>query len=175
MDCLRLVVPKKKYEHKAKDYIREFIEYNSQIHGVGGLHRYENYDEWLNKLEQDSDNTKVKEGRVSADTYFFVREPDDKIVGMINIRHNLNEILLKEGGHIGYSIRPTERRKGYATMMLKQALIKCKGLSIEKALIVCDKINIASARVIQNNKGVLENELYSDTYSQIIQRYWIEV
>lgn len=117
----------------------------------------------------------IPEGKVPANTYFFVRISDDKIIGMINIRHELNEFLLNEGGHIGYSIRPSERKKGYGTLMLKLALQKCKELNLTKVLITCDKDNIASAKVIQNNNGILENELYSETFSSVIQRYWIKL
>lgn len=173
MDQYHLVFPRKEYEEKAYDYINEFKEYNSQINGVGGLERYNNYDEWLLKLVQDLDRVNIPEGKVPAHTYFLVRRSDDKIIGMMNIRHELNSFLLNEGGHIGYSIRPTERKKGLGTLMLSLGLSKCRELDIKNVLVTCDKINIGSAKVIQNNKGVLENEIYSETYSQIIQRYWI--
>lgn len=170
-----LINPSKKYEEKAFDYIKEFREYNSEINGTGGLDRYDDYDEWLLKVEKDLDLLNIPEGKVPANTYFFVRISDDKIIGMINIRHELNEFLLNEGGHIGYSIRPSERKKGYGTLMLKLALQKCKELNLTKVLITCDKDNIASAKVIQNNNGILENELYSETFSSVIQRYWIKL
>lgn len=175
MTGLKLIYPSKEYEKKAFEYIQEFKEYNSEIHGAGGLDRYDNYDEWLIKLEKDLDIDNIPEGRVPAHTYFFIRESDNKIIGMINIRHKLNDFLFKEGGHIGYSIRPTERNKGYATLMLKLALQKCRELNLEKVLITCDKSNIASAKVIQNNNGILENEIYSETFSEVIQRYWIKL
>ena len=163
MEDMKLVYPTKEYEEGAFEFIQEFKDYKSEINGTGGLDRYDNYDEWLLK------------DRLPASTFFFVRTSDNIIVGMINIRHELNDFLFNEGGHIGYSIRPTERKKGYATLMLKLGLEKCKELNIHKVLITCDKINAASAKVIQNNNGILENEIYSDTFSEIIQRYWIEV
>ncbi|SDY92414.1 Predicted acetyltransferase [Proteiniborus ethanoligenes] len=175
MNDIRLILPSKEYEKEAYEYIQEFIEYNSEINGTGGLDSYHNYDEWLLKLEKDLDLPNIPEGRVPANTYFFVRSLDNKIVGMINIRHKLNEFLLNEGGHIGYSIRPTERKKGYATLMLKSALQKCREINLDKILITCDKANVASARVIQKNNGVLENEIFSETFSEIIQRYWIKL
>lgn len=173
MNDFRMVLPTKEFEKEAFDFIQEFLEYNSEINGVGGLNRYENYDEWLLKLEKDLDIPNILEGKVPAHTYFFIRMQDNKIIGMINIRHKLNEFLLAEGGHIGYSIRPTERKKGYGTLMLKLGLEKCRELNLNKVLITCDKINVASAKVIQNNNGILENEVYSETFSEIIQRYWI--
>ena len=112
MDKLKHVKPLKEHEKDAINYIKEFYEYNSNINGAGSLHRYLNdYDGWLKKLDDDR-NRIPSEEKVPAETYFLVRESDNKIVGMINIRLVLNERLRKEGGHIGYGIRPTERRKG---------------------------------------------------------------
>ncbi len=175
MTDMKLVYPTKEYEEGAFEFIKEFKDYKSEINGTGGLDRYDNYDEWLLKVERDLDLLNMPKDRLPASTFFFVRTSDNKIVGMINIRHKLNDFLFNEGGHIGYSIRPTERKKGYGTLMLKLGLQKCKELNIHKVLITCDKINVASAKVIQNNNGILENEIYSDTFSEIIQRYWIEV
>lgn len=168
-----LIYPTKEYENKAFEYINEFLLYNSEINGTGGLDRYDDYDKWLQKVKNDLDIPNIPKDRVPASTYFFIRISDGKIIGMINLRHKLNEFLQNEGGHIGYSIRPTERKKGYGTLMLKLGLDKCKELSLDKVLITCDKSNIASAKVIQNNKGILENEIYSNTFSEVIQRYWI--
>jgi predicted acetyltransferase len=175
MADVRLVYPSKEYEKKAFEYIQEFIEYKSEIHATGGLDRYDNYDEWLLKVEKDTDIPNIIEDRVPSNTYFFVRVSDDKIIGMINIRHRLNEFLFNEGGHIGYSIRPTERKKGYATLMLSLGLQKCRELNMDRVLIICDKVNEPSAKVTKNNNGVLEKEVYSDWWSQIIQRYWINL
>jgi len=175
MTDVKLVYPTKNYERKAFEFIQEFLEYNSQINGTGGLYRYNNYDEWLLKVAEDLNLLNIPEDKVPASTYFFIRMADEKIVGMINIRHKLNEFLLNEGGHIGYCIRPTERKKGYATLMLKLGLQKCRELNLNKVLITCDKINVASSKVIRNNNGILENEIYSDTFSEVIQRYWISL
>ena len=172
---LKLVYPTKKYENKAFEFINEFVSYKSEINGTGGLYRYDDYDEWLKKLEEDLDIPNIPEDKVPANTYFFIRTSDDKILGMINIRHKLNEFLQNEGGHIGYSIRPRERKNGYVTLMLKLGLEKCKELNLKKVLITCDKSNIGSVKVIQNNNGILENEIYSDTFGKVIQRYWINL
>jgi predicted acetyltransferase len=94
-------------------------------------------------------------------------------VGAVNIRHYLNESLLFDGGHIGDGIRPSERRKGYATAMIQLALDECKKMGITKVLMVCDKDNIGSAKSIIKNGGILENEIYSDGVLQ--QRYWINL
>ena len=92
----------------------------------------------------------------------------------MNIRHYLNEALLKEGGHIGDGIRPSERRKGYATEMIRLALIECRKLGIDRVLMTCEKNNIGSAKSILKNGGVLENE-FVNSEGCVEQRYWIRV
>lgn len=95
------------------------------------------------------------------------------MVGAVNIRHYLSEALLKNGGHIGDGVRPSERRKGIVTKMIGLALKECRRLGIENVLMVCSKDNIGSAKSIVNNGGVLENEIEVD--GNIEQRYWIKL
>ncbi|HHV97890.1 MAG TPA: GNAT family N-acetyltransferase [Clostridiaceae bacterium] len=175
---MRFVFPNKEYEQKAIEFIQEFRDYDSPINGTGGLDRFlENatYQDWLLKIEADRDIANIPEDRVPAYTYFYVREDDDKIIGIINIRLALNDFLRKEGGHIGYCIRPTERRKGYGTRMLKEALEFLKPIGLTNIIITCGKENLASAGVIKNCGGVLEAEFYSDVFNQVIQRYRIRL
>ena len=109
------------------------------------------------------------------DSVFFLLDIERNILlGAVNIRHCLNDYLLKYGGHIGDGIRPSERKKGYATELIRLSLDECKKLGIKKALIVCDKTNIASAKTIIKNGGILENEIV-DNNGKILQRYWIEI
>lgn len=175
MTDFTLIAPSKEFERQAFEYIQEFLKHNSEINGTAGLNRYDNYDEWLLKLEKSLDIANIPEGKVPGNTYFFIRTEDSKIIGMITIRHKLNESLFNRGGHIGYSIRPTERKKGYGTLMLKLALEKCKELNLSRVLITCNKVNVASAKVIENNNGILENEVFSEAFSEITQRYWINL
>ncbi len=176
MEKLKLLKPNKSFENQAKEYIQEFIDNESDINGTGGLDSFvDKYDEWLIKLDNDLDINNIKPGRVPASTYFLIRELDGKLIGMMSIRHELNDYLLKFGGHIGYSIRPTERRKGYATKLLRLGLEKCIDLGINKVLLTCDKLNIASAKTIQKNNGVLENEIFNIDSNEVFQRYWISL
>jgi predicted acetyltransferase len=130
---------------------------------------YHNWDNYLNSLE-------IKEftnNYVPDSTYFCLDEDRNIFIGAVNIRHYLNEKLLKNGGHIGDGIRPSERNKGLGTKMIKLALEKCKELKIKKVLMVCNKNNVASAKTIIKNGGILENEIIENDI--IEQRYWIEI
>ena len=127
-------------------------------------------------FEHYMDNLEVKEGTenlVPDSTFFCLDEDRDIFVGAVNIRHYLNEALLRDGGHIGDGVRPSERRKGIATKMIGLALDECRKLGIDRVLMVCDKDNIGSAKSIINNGGVLENEITVE--GVVEQRYWIEL
>ena len=174
---MRFVFPCEEYEQKAVDFVQEFRDCGSEIHGTGGLDGYlaeYTYSEWLKKTLCDIDIANIPEGRVPALTYFYVREEDDKIVGMINIRLALNDFLRTEGGHIGYCVRPAERRRGYATEMLRDTIKHCRVIGMSGFLITCDKENHASAGVIKSCGGVLEAEFYSEVFKETIQRYLIK-
>lgn len=166
---LQLVVPTLSHQQEAWDYRGEYFDFDEDhINGSGGLSRYDHYEPWLEKIT--AARTASQRNWVDCSTYFaFV---DNKIVGTIQIRHCLNDSLFNAGGHIGYSVRPTQRRKGYATKMLSLALEKCYMLGIERVLITCDKGNIASMKTIMKHGGVFENEFIEEN-GNIIERYWI--
>ena len=172
MSKLKLILPDPSWKEAVVEFKQEYLDAGSAMDGTAGLSSKE-VDEWLLQIVRDSDWKTVTPGLVPASTYMSIREDDGKLIGMVNIRHELNEGLLLHGGHIGYSIRPTERRKGYAKEQLALALEKCKELGIDKALATCDKNNIGSAKIILANGGVLENEIPDG--DRITQRYWITV
>ena len=146
----------------AIDYIREFLEYGSEINGTGGLQRFlEDYEGWLEKLNADYIRVPGEE-KVPARTFFLVRENDSRIVGMINIRLALNERLSHYGGHIGYSIRPTERGKGYNNINLYLGLKVCRKYGIERIFMDADLENPASWKTMEAFGGVRIREYYDD-------------
>lgn len=176
MEKFKHVKPTKEYEKQAIEFIQEFYDYNSAIHGVGGLNRFlDDYDGWLLKLEEDR-NRIPNEEKVPAETFFLIRENDNKIVGMINIRLALNEKLKKFGGHIGYSIRPKERQKGYNKINLYLGLLCCQMHGIHEVLMDCDKENLGSAKTMQSLGGKMIREYYDDENVKcIVQDYIIDV
>ena len=173
MEKFKFVVPTIEWKKKAIDFINEFYKYNSNINGTGGLQRYlDNYEGWLEKLEEDY-TRQPSEEKVPARTYFFVRESDNKIIGMINIRLALNESLKKYGGHIGYSIRPTERGNGYNKINLYFALKVCKENGIEEVFMDADKDNPASWKTIESLGGKNIREYFEDEFDHCIVKDYI--
>lgn len=174
-ELFRHEAPTRARKKDAIKYIKEFYKYKSNINGVGGLDRYlRDYDGWMNHLIERK-NTIPNEEHVPSETYFLVRCNDNKIVGMINIRTALNEKLKNGAGHIGYSIRPTERRKGYNKINLYLALKRCNELGIEEVLMDCDKENPASARTMMALGGVLIKERENTQTNMIEQVFTIDV
>lgn len=172
---MKLIKIDKSYYNQLKDMIDEWkldIIKNKTNHSPWAIFKndYHDFDFYLKNLEQNEQ----KEGYVPDSTFFLYDESRDRLIGAVNIRHYLNESLLKSGGHIGDGIRPSERRKGYATLMIKLALEECKKLGINKVLMTCDKDNIGSAKSIINNGGVLEDEFINDE-GILEQRYWIQI
>jgi len=175
MSRLYLRVPTKKDKRKVLAFKKEFLESGQKVAGFAGLDKME-FDEWLTKIQNERNKETCDEGRVPATQFLAIREKDEKLVGMVQVRHELNDYLLKFGGHIGDCVRPSEQGKGYATEQIGLALAFCQVLNIDKVLITCKKDNIASARTIIKNGGVLENEIPNEFENNVImQRYWIEL
>lgn len=181
MEQFRLVRPEKQHERQAMEYLEEFYASGSETHGVGGLERFKtDYDGWLRHLENIR-HIEPGETFVPAETFFLTARPKEggteRIVGMINIRLGLNDTLWQYGGNIGYSIRPSERRKGYNKINLFLALKFCQLHGIEVVLLDCDKENLGSSRTMRALGGRLIREHWYDVKGQntLIQHYVIDV
>ena len=173
MDKIILVEPDLSYADEIIKYKEESLAESPIINGSAGLDRLSSIEIWFEELKKRSCEDTVPKGLVPSSTYLGVREKDNYIVGMIDIRHYLNEYLTQAGGHIGYGVRKTERNKGYAKQMLKLALEKCKELKIKKVLITCDEDNIASEKVILSANAKLEDIRNVDGENK--KRFWIDL
>lgn len=131
-----------------------------------------NFSEMLHYLTAAELDETISELGVPHSTYWLI-DGEQKVVGVVNIRHRLNQRLLDVGGHIGYGIRPSERRKGHATAILSLALEKARERGLHKVLVTCDKENTGSERAIVKNGGVLESEFTMEN-GNVVKRFWIE-
>ena len=167
---IRLVKLTKEYKNHLEEMMLEWTGTGEKIVPYAiRKNDYRDFDYYLDHLEV----TQEKDGIVPDTTMFCLDVERDIFVGAVNIRHYLTKEMLIDAGHIGDGIRPSERRKGYATAMIGLALKEAKKLGINRVLMVCDKTNIGSAKSIINNGGVLENEIEVD--GVVEQRYWIDL
>nr|WP_314388275.1 GNAT family N-acetyltransferase [uncultured Fusobacterium sp.] len=173
MEKIILVKPDLSYADEIIKYKEESLKESHIINGSAGLDRLSSIEDWLEELNKRSCEDTVPKGLVPSSTYLGIREKDNYIVGMIDIRHYLNEYLTQVGGNIGYSVRKTERNKGYAKQMLKLALEKCKELKIKKVLITCDEDNITSEKVILSANAKFEDIRNVDGENK--KRFWIDL
>ncbi|WFA08778.1 GNAT family N-acetyltransferase [Tissierella sp. Yu-01] len=175
MDKCVLVKPDHSFKKDIQDFRKEMLDANSSMDGTGPLQRMEKIEEWLEFIQICENEETVPENWVTCEQYIYVRETDNKIVGMIQFRHYFNEFLEKYGGHIGYSVRPGERRKGFAKMMLADCLNICKLYGLQKVLITCIQENEGSKRTILANGGVYESTIYYEPDDVYLERYWIYI
>lgn len=171
---IELVRPDVRFHASWADAVREFDAEGVFMHG-SGLFEFDHGDlgeaalarEVERLLAQAEPATPMPEGIVHC-TYLWIAEGDD-FVGYLAIRHSLTEFLLEEGGHIGYSVRPSRRRQGHATRALKLALGEARSLGIERALVTCDFDNEPSRLTIERNGGVFEDRRKDKL------RYWFDL
>lgn len=160
------------------EYMNEHVKYNSAINGTGSFDHVlegETYEECMDRYYKIQDNEYAKSiDRCPSKTYFLIRKNDNKLIGMINIRHHLSPKMLVHGGHIGYGIRPTERRKGYNKINLYLGLLKAlEEFNLDKVMLDCDVKNLGSDKTIQALGGVLERTDIDDYDGVLTNVYWI--
>ncbi len=172
MDDLVLVAPTMAWEAEILSFKAECMAGDQPMNRMGGLFEFEGVQDWLDFCHSKASEETCPEGSVPDNTWLCVR--GDRLVGMLNIRHRLNDFLLQYGGHVGYSIRPKERGKGYARRQLRLGLDKCRELGLPRVLLTCDENNSRSRRTIEGCGGVYEDSRTKPD-GAIMRRYWIQL
>ena len=179
MESFYFEKPSIKRKKEIIEFLDEFVKYGSDINGSGSLDKiYDGYtfEEALDMCLRLEDEEYAKSvGKCSGKTFLLVREDDNKIVGTINLRWNLTDAMLKFGGHIGYGIRPTERRKGYNKINLYMVLKVAKKIGLDRVMLDCNVNNIGSDNTIKSLGGVLERTEVDPSDNKLTNVYWIDV
>ncbi len=154
---------------------KEFLDVGDNMNGSSNLQDYSDPEQWLKSLEFSEGNTYDSQGNPPSFQCVYVNGNSNSIVGMIQYRNNCNRKVIKYYGNIGYCIRPSERRKGYAKRMLSDMISKCSGVGVKKLSLVCRVENEGSRRVIVSNGGILQSIGNADSEGVIIETYKIDL
>jgi predicted acetyltransferase len=174
MENLKLVFPEARHEKIWRDAMLEYGRAGEKVVPYALWSGCADYAVYLVFVNAFHSGNGIPPDRVPSSTYFLVGNGEYKILGAVNIRHKLDKLLIKIGGHIGYGIVPSERGKGLGTKQLGLALAICADMGINRVLITCDRHNVASAKTAVNNGAVFESEII-DIDGKTIQRYWIDL
>ncbi|MBE6930099.1 MAG: GNAT family N-acetyltransferase [Ruminococcaceae bacterium] len=172
MDIIRLTEPSMAYARQIEEFRREVMAAQdaSAFAGCSWLEEYDTAEAWLAFLARERDP--ATRTHTPADTRLAVRESDHRLVGIIDLRHHIDHPILRVwGGHMGYTVRPSERRKGYAGQMLRLNLVICREMGMEKILITCNENNVASEKTILSCGGIYESTV--EVGKSRIKRFWI--
>jgi predicted acetyltransferase len=169
---LALVHPNASLRDAYRSLVAEWVASGEALVPFTLAFEHADFDAFLAKLGDCAAGVGVPDGFVAHSTFWLVRDQTE-VVGVSNIRHALTPALRREGGSIGYGIRPTARRQGFGVAILQQSLQRAAELGLSRVLVTCGKPNLASANVIVRNGGVLESEEYLADRGEVVQRYWI--
>ncbi|KTD87411.1 GNAT family N-acetyltransferase [Paenibacillus etheri] len=172
MENLRLVKPQIELKNEYLSFYQEWKESGEDMVPWVISMDPSDYHGMLKSLSNNEEAVGLPEGWVSDSTFWLV-DKHNRVLGAVNIRHQLTEHLYNAGGHIGYGIRPSERLKGYATKLLEISLVEAKKLGIKDVLVVCDACNVGSESTIIKNGGKSDTD-YIEEDGNVVKRYWIK-
>ena len=156
-----------------RDLVREFRDAGEPLVPFPLAFPSEDFGSFLDRLSACARGEGISAGFVPHTTYWLVS--DGSVVAVSNLRHSLTEALRKEGGSIGYGVRPSARGRGYAGEILRRTLFCAREMRLASALLTCAKTNVASVQTIVRNGGVLESEEFLPERAEVVQRYWIDL
>ncbi|HJT58972.1 MAG TPA: GNAT family N-acetyltransferase [Ktedonobacteraceae bacterium] len=167
-----LALPSETYK---ESYLQALLEFQAEGRNLTiDVRRLdEGFGGFVQFLREQTDRSKIAPGRVPSSDFWLI--DDNEYIGRLSVRHELNDQLLKVGGHIGYEIRPSKRRLGYGNQILQLGLQKAKELGLRRVLVTCDEDNIGSKKIIENNGGQFENAIEIDESNVKKLRYWIDI
>lgn len=167
-----LHLPNIQYRHSFLEAVKEY-QAEGRYTDLDPAWLEENFTLYVNQLERESKGLDLKPGYVPHTTFWLI--DNDEFIGRVDIRHEFNDALLKEGGSIGYDIRPTKRKQGYGKLILELGLKKAKEMGLPKVLITCDVNNVGSNKIIQANGGVLEKVIPMKDGKPDKVHYWFDM
>lgn len=170
---LALVQPDLSLQDAYLRYCDAFGAAGEPLHPLDPL-AYQDFGQYMDTLQQAEQGLGLPPGFVPYSTFWLVRASRE-VIGNSSLRHRLTPDLEDLGGHIGYRIHPGERRKGYGTLQLTLTLEKARERGLTRVLVTCDSDNLASARVIEHNGGILASQGSSNRTDKNVSRYWIEL
>jgi predicted acetyltransferase len=169
---LALIEPTIQFESELRAMISDYLKAGEYYEDyVGAL---DNVAAYIHRLQAYSQGQGLPPGYVPATTYWLVAD-NHLLVAESHLRHRLNASLATIGGHIGYRVRPSMRRRGYGTRLLALTLAKAAAIGLDRVLVTCDSDNLGSARIIEANGGVLTRRFPYGTAGKVKLHYWIEV
>lgn len=171
-ESLELVLPNEHHREAVGEFKKDFAERGEELHGAGTLDT-DDFDTWLRQCRDYMVGENLPLGHIASTQYLCMRGGEN-LVGMLNLRHELTPALSNRGGHIGYSVAHDWRGKGIGTRLLGLGIEKCRERGFDRVLVTCLESNVASARVIEKNGGVLEGRVRLAD-GRPLQRWWIEL
>lgn len=162
-------------EASFRSLVREFVDRGEPLIPFPLKFLGDDFGDYLRILEECRQGVGVATGFVANSTFWLVDEEAGEVVAVSNLRHELNESLRREGGHVGYGVRPSARGRGHSTAILRATLGEARALGIRDVLVTCSKDNVPSARAIARCGGTLDSEEWIPEREEIVQRWWIRL
>ena len=174
-DDFMLIEPTEEYADQIDEFRVEFLDWRNTFSGFASLLRMGDAKKWIEWCRRQKNPALVDPDRVTATQYLYIRKSDNRLVGLIQVRHYFDEFLEKYGGNIGYSVRPDERRKGIGRLMFRAVLPECRALGLEKVIACCRDGNVGAENTIRANGGELINTVYEPNRGIWVKRFSIDL